>query len=125
LKTSGILKHVEKAWTTLKLYWSSGHKAIKDSSPEYYKAVVDVCAPYVKLAGDVYLVARNISIKLYKNVAAYVESNIPILLDTVSIIRIKYFYRHNTLYIKYLFLYRSSITLQGFWNKLNLEVFRD
>lgn len=98
LKTSGILKHLEKAWTTLKLYWSAGHKAIKDSSPEYYKAVVDLCAPYVKLAGDIYLVSRNVSIRLYKNVAAYVESNIPILLDTVSIIRIKYFYRHNSSY---------------------------
>jgi len=86
LKTSGILKHVEKAWTTLKLYWSAGHKAIKDSSPEYYKAVVDLSAPYIKLGGDVYLVVRNISIKLYNNAAAYIEKNVPIILDTVSII---------------------------------------
>lgn len=92
LKTSGILKHLEKAWTTLKLYWSAGHKAIKDSSPEYYKAVVDLCAPYVKLAGDAGLVVRNISIKLYNNAAAYVERNVPIVLDTVSIMKIlKYF----------------------------------
>ncbi|KAL0132299.1 hypothetical protein PUN28_000230 [Cardiocondyla obscurior] len=84
LKTSGILKHVEKAWTTIKLYWSAGHKAIKDSSPEYYKAVVDFCTPYVKLAGDFYLVARNISIKMYNNVAAYVEKNVPIILDTIE-----------------------------------------
>lgn len=88
LKTSGILKHLEKAWTTLKLYWSAGHKAIKDSSPEYYKAVVDLCAPYVKLAGDAGLVVRNISIKLYNNTAAYVERNVPIVLDTVSIMKI-------------------------------------
>lgn len=84
LKTSGILKYVEKTWTTLKLYWSAGHKAIKDSSPEYYKAVVDLCAPYIKLGGDVWLTIRNISIKQYNNVAAYIERNIPIILDTVS-----------------------------------------
>jgi len=88
LKTSGILKHVEKAWTTLKFYWSAGHKAVKDSSPEYYKAVVDLCAPYIKLAGDIYLVVRNVSIKLYNNVAAYVERNVPIIIDTVSIMKI-------------------------------------
>ncbi|XP_011869469.1 PREDICTED: transmembrane protein 214-A [Vollenhovia emeryi] len=84
LKTSGILKHVEKAWTTLKFYWSAGHKAIKDSSPEYYKAVVDLCAPYVKLAGDLGLVLRNLSIKLYNNAAAYVERNIPVIRDTIE-----------------------------------------
>jgi len=84
LKTSGILKHIEKTWTTLKLYWSAGHKAIKDSSPEYYKAVVDLCTPYIKLAGDLYLIARNVSVKLYSNTAAYVERNIPIILDTIE-----------------------------------------
>lgn len=84
LKTSGISKHLEKAWTTLKLYWSAGHKAIKDSSPEYYKAVVDLCAPYIKLAGDAGLIVRNISIKLYNNAAAYVERNVPIVLDTIE-----------------------------------------
>ncbi|XP_020289025.1 transmembrane protein 214-A isoform X2 [Pseudomyrmex gracilis] len=84
LKNSGILKYVEKIWTTVKLYWSAGHKAIKDSSPEYYKAVVDLCTPYVKLANDVYLVTRNISIKLYNNAASYVEKNIPVVLDTIE-----------------------------------------
>lgn len=84
LKNSGILKYVEKIWTTVKLYWSAGHKAIKDSSPEYYKAVVDLCTPYVKLANDVYLITRNISIKLYNNAASYVEKNIPVVIDTVS-----------------------------------------
>lgn len=84
LQTSGISKHLEKAWATLKLYWSAGHKAIKDSSPEYYKAVVDFCTPYVKLAGDVCLVVRNISIKLYKNTATYVERNVPIIQETIE-----------------------------------------
>ncbi|XP_011156608.1 transmembrane protein 214-A [Solenopsis invicta] len=84
LKTSGILKHVEKAWTTLKFYWSAGHKAIKDSSPEYYKAVVDLCTPYIKLAGDFGLWTRNYSIKMYKNIAIYVETNVPILLNTIE-----------------------------------------
>lgn len=85
MKTNGILKYIEKAWTTVKLYWSAGHKAIKDSSPEYYKAVVDLSTPYVKLAGNVYLIIRNISVNLYSNVATYVEKNIPIVFDTVSL----------------------------------------
>lgn len=88
LKTNGILKHIEKTWATIKLYWSAGHKVIKDSSPEYYKAIVDLSSPYIKLAGDVYLITRNISIKLYNNAAAYVEKNIPLVFDTVSLIKI-------------------------------------
>lgn len=88
LKTNGILKHIEKAWATIKLYWSAGHKAIKDSSPEYYKAIVDLSSPYVKLAGDVYLIMRNVSVRLYNNAAAYVEKNIPVVFDTVSLIKI-------------------------------------
>lgn len=96
LKTSGILKHIEKTWTTLKFYWSAGHKAIKDSSPEYYKAVVDLCTPYIKLAGDVCLAVRNISVKLYNNTAAYVERNIPIVLDRVSITKVSNLFVHNS-----------------------------
>lgn len=84
LKANGILKYVEKTWATVKLYWSAGHKAIKDSSPEYYKAIVDLSTPYVKLAGDVYLIIRNISVKLYSNAATYVEKNIPIVFDTIE-----------------------------------------
>ncbi|KYM97706.1 PREDICTED: transmembrane protein 214-A isoform X1 [Cyphomyrmex costatus] len=84
LKTSGILKHVEKAWATLKFYWSAGHKAVKDSSPEYYKAIVDFCTPYVKLAGDICLVVRNISIRWYNNIVVYVKRNVPIIIDTVE-----------------------------------------
>lgn len=88
MKTNGILKYIEKSWATVKLYWSAGHKAIKDSSPEYYKAIVDLSTPYVKLAGDSYLIIRNISVKLYGNVATYVEKNIPIVFDRVSLIEI-------------------------------------
>lgn len=88
LKTNGILKYIEKTWTTIKLYWSAGHKAIKDSSPEYYKAIVDLSSPYIKLAGDMYLIMRNISVRLYNNAAAYVEKNIPIVFDTVSLTEI-------------------------------------
>jgi len=85
LQTSGILKYVEKTWVTLKFYWSTVHKAIKDSSPEYYKAVVDFCTPYIKLASDLYLILKSVFIRLLKNVAAYVEKYTPIVLDTVSI----------------------------------------
>ncbi|XP_011060330.1 PREDICTED: transmembrane protein 214-A isoform X2 [Acromyrmex echinatior] len=72
------------AYDTQKHGSFKGHKAVKDSSPEYYKAVVDLCAPYIKLAGDSCLIVRNLSIKLYNNVAAYVERNVPIIIDTIE-----------------------------------------
>jgi len=113
LKTSGISKYIEKTGNIIKSYWSAGHKAIKDSSPEYYKIVVDTCTPYIKLANDLYLVMRNISIKLYNNFATCFEKNLPIALNTVS----KNF-DNLTSYLMYYkiniisFWYRSSIMLQ-------------
>lgn len=83
MKTSGISKYCEKAWTTIKLYSSAGHQTIKNSS-EYYKAAVDLCVPYVKLAGDVYVIVKNVSIKVYNNALVYVEKKTPVVLDTVS-----------------------------------------
>lgn len=88
MQTSGTLKYVEKTWATLKFYWSEAHKVIKESSPEYYKAVVDFCTPYIKLANDFYLILRSISIRLLNNAAAYVEKYTPIVLETVSILKI-------------------------------------
>ncbi|XP_032669571.1 transmembrane protein 214-A isoform X1 [Odontomachus brunneus] len=83
VKTSGISKYCEKAWTTIKLYSSAGHQTIKNSS-EYYKAAVDLCVPYVKLAGDVYVIVKNVSIKVYNNALVYVEQKTPVVLDTVE-----------------------------------------
>ncbi|XP_014473777.1 PREDICTED: transmembrane protein 214-A isoform X2 [Dinoponera quadriceps] len=60
-----------------------GHQTIKDSS-EYYKAAVDLCVPYVKLAGDVYVIVKNVSIKMYNNALVYVEKKTPVVLDTVE-----------------------------------------
>lgn len=87
VKNSGISKYVEKAWTTIRLYSSAGHQTIKNSS-EYYKAAVDLCVPYVKLAGDVYLVVKNMSFKMYNNTLVYVEEKTPMVLDTVSTMKI-------------------------------------
>lgn len=119
LKTNGILKYIEKTWATIKLYWSAGHKAIKDSSPEYYKAIVDLSSPYIKLAGDMYLIMRNISVRLYNNAAAYFEKNIPVVFDTVSLIEILNILSYTQFFIKYTilicnesFLHRSNIMLQ-------------
>jgi len=113
LKTSGISKYIEKTGIIIKSYWSAGHKAIKDSSPEYYKIVVDTCTPYIKLAVDLYLIMRNISIRLYDNFAAYLEKNIPIALDTVSknfdnLTSYLMYYKTNIIS----FCYRSSIMLR-------------
>lgn len=66
-------------------YSSKALEFIEASSPEYYKATVEACKPYIKLAGDVYLVTRNVSLKIYDNIAAYAEQNGPLALQTVCI----------------------------------------
>lgn len=107
LKTSGISKYMEQTGTVIKSYWSAVHKAIKDSSPEYYKAVVDTCTPYVKLAGDVFLILKNRLIRLYYNSAGYFEKNVPVLLDSVNELS-------NTFCVIYL-LYKTVIYIYFFY----------
>lgn len=113
MQTSGIMKYIEKTWTTIKLYSSAGHQAIKDSSPEYYKATVDFCTPYVKLAGDVYLIVRNVSVKVFNNALAYVEKTTPVVLDTVSSDEnfLAFFTGLSRCFMT-IFLHRSSTTFQ-------------
>lgn len=97
MKTSGIMKYAEKTWTTIKLYSSAGHQAIKDSSPEYYKATVDLCMPYIKLAGDFYIIIKNVSVRVCNNALAYVEKNTPVVVDAVSSGGIgEYSYKNNS-----------------------------
>lgn len=74
-----------KIWSATEMYTSKLAETIKDSSPEYYKAAVDFSTPYIKLGIDLYIVTRNISIRLYNNIAAYVEKNGPIVRETVCV----------------------------------------
>lgn len=84
LRDSGVLTCSQKVWTSAKLYSQNGLKYIEASFPDYYKATVEFTAPYIKLGGDVYIVAKNVSIKLYENVATYVTEKTPVVLATVS-----------------------------------------
>lgn len=84
LETSGMMKYIEKTWTTIMFYSSAGHQAIKESSPEYYKATVNLCTPYVKLANDVYLIVRNVSVKVVNNTLTYAGKKTPVIINAVS-----------------------------------------
>ncbi|KAL2730047.1 transmembrane protein 214-A [Vespula maculifrons] len=84
LKNSGITAQALKIWSATEMYTSKLVETIKDSSPEYYKAAVDFSTPYIKLGIDLYIVTRNISIRLYNNIAAYVEKNGPIVRETIE-----------------------------------------
>lgn len=84
LRNSGITYHTQKTWSTMKIYGNKLIKITEESSPEYYKAVVDFTAPYSKLGVDLYLVTANMSKRLYNNIAAYIEKNGPVVHQTVE-----------------------------------------
>ncbi|XP_015606404.1 transmembrane protein 214-A [Cephus cinctus] len=84
LKDSGILGQGQRAWSTTKYYSAKSLEYAEASAPEYYKTVVDVSMPYIKLGGDLYLVIRNASWKLYNNIAAYVAHNGPLVAASID-----------------------------------------
>ncbi|XP_076238618.1 transmembrane protein 214 [Calliopsis andreniformis] len=83
-KNSGLSEHMHKTWIAIQEYSSKVHEFIKASSPEYYKATVEVCKPYVKLAGDVFLVMKNVSFKIYDNAVAYSKEKGPVVIQTIE-----------------------------------------
>lgn len=85
LKTSGVIGHGLKGWSTIKQYSNDGLAYLEASSPEYYKYASDLTKQYSKLAGDFYLVGRNIAIRVYNNTLVYVNEKRPIVLQSVSI----------------------------------------
>ncbi|KAI4493719.1 hypothetical protein M0804_001895 [Polistes exclamans] len=84
LRNSGITAHTSKLWSTTKVYTNKIGETIKDSSPEYHKAAVDFCTPYIKLGVDLYLITRNLSMRLYNNVALCIEKNGPVVHETIE-----------------------------------------
>ncbi|XP_053997222.1 transmembrane protein 214-B [Hylaeus anthracinus] len=84
LNRSGLLVHGQNAWIMVQGYSSKALEFIEASSPEYYKATVETCKPYIKLAGDLYLVMKNVSLKIYDNAIAYTEKKGPIVLQTIE-----------------------------------------
>lgn len=84
MKKSGMLSHSEKAYSVSKEYAHKTLAFIEATSPEYYKAAIDICSPYVKLATDFYLVFSNLSIKAYNNAIAYANKNGPVVFETIE-----------------------------------------
>jgi hypothetical protein len=84
MKDSGITGVVQKIWISTKLYSNKGLEYLEATSPEYYKAVVDFSTPYVKLAGDVYLNIKAVSIRLYENVSNYYVEKTPVVVATIE-----------------------------------------
>ncbi|XP_043251874.1 transmembrane protein 214-A [Colletes gigas] len=84
LNRSGLSAHGQKTWTTVQGYSFKTLQFIEASSPEYYKAAIETCKPYIKLAGDFYLVMKNVSLKIYDNAVTYVRKNQPVVLQTIE-----------------------------------------
>lgn len=84
LKRSGLSAYGHQSWVLMQGYSSRALEFIEASSPEYYKATVDTCKPYMKLAGDVYIVMKNVSLKVYDNIAEYTRKNGPRVTQTIE-----------------------------------------
>ncbi|KAG7200304.1 hypothetical protein KM043_017769 [Ampulex compressa] len=84
MKNSGIMMYGQKAWMTTKMYSVKGLECVEASAPEYYKATIDLCTPYIKLTKDICLVMKNLSIKLYENIMAYIMKNGPLVVETIE-----------------------------------------
>ncbi|XP_017885138.1 transmembrane protein 214-A [Ceratina calcarata] len=84
LKSSGLSAYGHQSWVVIQGYSSRALEFIEASSPEYYKATVDTCKPYMKLAGDVYIVMKNVSLKFYDNIVEYTRKNGPRVTETIE-----------------------------------------
>ncbi|XP_076682530.1 transmembrane protein 214 [Andrena cerasifolii] len=84
LKRSGLSEHGQKAWIVTQEYSSKVLEFIEASSPEYYKATIETCKPYIKLAEDFYLVMKNVSLKIYDNAVVYVGKNGPVVIQAIE-----------------------------------------
>lgn len=85
MKRTGLVAYGQQSWIIMKEYSSKTLDFIEATSPEYYKITVETCKPYIKLAGDIYLVMKHISFKIYDNIAEYIEKNGPLVIQTVSL----------------------------------------
>ncbi|CAL7939702.1 unnamed protein product [Xylocopa violacea] len=84
LTRSGLSAYGQQSWIMMQDYSSKALEFIEATSPEYYKATVERCRPYVKLAGDIYLIMKNVSLKIYDNIAEYTRKNGPLVTQTIE-----------------------------------------
>ncbi|KAK9306615.1 hypothetical protein QLX08_002800 [Tetragonisca angustula] len=84
LKRTGLVAYGQQSWIIMQEYSSKTLDFIEATSPEYYKITVETCKPYIKLAGDIYLVMKHVSFKIYDNIAEYIEKNGPLVIQTIE-----------------------------------------
>ncbi|XP_015514094.2 transmembrane protein 214-A [Neodiprion pinetum] len=84
LTESGVSGYGEHAWSRVRLYSSKSLEFIEASAPEYYKAVTEFSTPYVKLAGDLCLITKNTSLKVYNNIVLYAHQKGPLIAASIN-----------------------------------------
>lgn len=84
MRTTGVIGYGQNAWSTTKSYSNQGLAYLEASFPDYYKTASTYGQQYAKLAGDFYIVGRNLAFKLYNNTAEFVDKKKPIVVDSVS-----------------------------------------
>ncbi|XP_060814632.1 transmembrane protein 214-A [Bombus pascuorum] len=84
LKRTGLVAYGQQSWIVVQEYSTRALEFIEATSPEYYKTTVETCKPYIKLAGDAYLLMKHLSLKVYGNIAEYIGRNGPLIVQTIE-----------------------------------------
>lgn len=84
LGSSWITTNTERIWSMTKVYGSNLAEILESSSPEYYKAVVNFCKPYINLSVDLCLITRNLFMQIFKNIVTYIEKKGPVVHQTIE-----------------------------------------
>ncbi|XP_014296425.1 transmembrane protein 214-A [Microplitis demolitor] len=84
MRTTGVIGYGQNAWSTTKSYSNQGLAYLEASFPDYYKTASTYGQQYAKLAGDFYIVGRNLAFKLYNNTAEFVDKKKPIVVDSIE-----------------------------------------
>ncbi|XP_050586083.1 transmembrane protein 214-A [Bombus affinis] len=84
LKRTGLVAYGQQSWIVVQEYSTKALEFIEDTSPQHYKTIVETCKPYIKLAGDAYLLMKHLSLKVYGNIAEYIGRNGPLIVQTIE-----------------------------------------
>lgn len=84
LKRSGLFACGQQSWIIMQEYSYKALEFVEATSPEYYKATIETCQPYIKLTGNVYIIIKNHFLKIYDNILEYIEKNSPLIIQTIE-----------------------------------------
>ncbi|XP_033359171.1 transmembrane protein 214-A [Bombus vosnesenskii] len=84
LKRTGLVAYGQQSWIVVQEYSTKALEFIEDTSPEHYKTIVETCKPYIKLAGDAYLLMKHLSLKVFGNIAEYIGRNGPLIVQIIE-----------------------------------------